>query len=87
MLLNNITLEATERVMVNASDLDLCNNNFTFTVVALTAAEPGESRIVSSQAFNNLSEWIIMLDVSVPWQQGLKILRMCEFQPEIFSIQ
>ena len=56
MLLNNITLEATERVMVNASDLDLCNNNYTFTVVALTAAEPGESRIVSSQAFNNLSE-------------------------------
>ena len=56
MLLNNITLEATKRVMVNASDLDLCNNNYTFTVVALTAAEPGGSRTVYSQAFDNLSE-------------------------------
>jgi hypothetical protein len=60
VVLNNITVEVTERespVTVTSSGFDLCNNNYTFTVVAWTAAGPGDTSVGVNSEPVNLGEY------------------------------
>jgi len=56
-LLSNISVAASESMPVNESGFDICNNNYSFSVVAETSSGPGErSATITPEAVDFLSE-------------------------------